>query len=108
MKMLMFWLSLSLARSQDAGDPLKAALSALQEVTKPTPAVRGEPFPSIPGPSPSDRVQNTIHSSRYFHPNTYSYQIRRIILLLTITITMRGLCYAEIYIPPKMFLKTTR
>ena len=52
MKVLVFWLSLSLARSQDAGDPL----SALQEVTKPTPAVPGEPFPSIPGPSPSDRV----------------------------------------------------
>ena len=56
MKVLVFWLSLSLARSQDAGDPLKAALAALEEVLKPTPAVRGEPFPSIPGPSPSDRV----------------------------------------------------
>ena len=56
MKVLVFWLSLSLARSQGAGDPLKSALTALQEVIQPAPAVRGEPFPSIPGPSPSDRV----------------------------------------------------
>lgn len=56
MKVFVFWLSLSLVRSQDAGDPLKAALAAFQEATKPTPAVRGEPFPSIPGPSPSDKV----------------------------------------------------
>ena len=53
MRLLLFWLSVSISRSQD---PLKAALSALEEVSKPTPAVRGEPFPSIPGPSPSDRV----------------------------------------------------
>ena len=51
---LLFYISL--AHSQTPGDPVKAALAALQGTLSAPTAARGEPWPAIPGPSPSDKV----------------------------------------------------
>ena len=53
---LLFYLTLALSQNDEDEDPLKAALAALQDALSSPSGVRGKPFPSIPGPSPSDKV----------------------------------------------------
>ena len=67
--LLLFYLTLALSKKAEDEDPLKAALAALQDALGSPSGVRGEPFPSIPGPSPSDKVCNSLQSTTTIHLN---------------------------------------